>query len=134
MREQTRGRLDDLRDVDGRGLDRARAAEVQQPVRDLLAAKSLAADELQVLAQVFDVGARAVDALSDARLQRLGAGRDGRERVVYLVDDARGETPDGRELLGARHGAVGLHARRDVFADGDDVRDLVAVDAHRAPC
>jgi hypothetical protein len=73
----------------------------------------------------------AVDALADARLQSLGAGRDGRERVVDLVDDARGEPAHGRQPLGARHRAVGLHARRDVLADGDDVRDLLAVDAHR---
>src|ERR1043166_5536871 len=66
VREQTRRRLDDLRDVDGRVPRGARAAEVQKAVRDLLAPERLAADELEVLAQVLNVRARAVDALRDA--------------------------------------------------------------------
>ncbi len=131
VREQARGRLDHLRDVDGRVLAGARAAEIQKPVRDGLAAERLAANQLQILAQVFDLGRRAVDALDDARLKGLGAGGDGRQRVVYLVHDAGRQAPDGRELLRTRHRAVGLDARRDVFADGDDVRDLAVVAAHR---
>src|SRR5438270_1747719 len=131
VREQTRRRLDDFGEVDGRVLGGSRAAEVQQAVRNLLGAEGLAADELKVFAQVSDARARAVDALGDARLQRLGARRDGRERVVDLVDDARRQPPDRRELLGARHGAVGLDARGDVLADRDDVRDLLAVRPHR---
>src|SRR2546421_2427137 len=85
----------------------------------------------KVLAQVFNVRARAVNALCDARLKCFGARSDGGERVVYLVHDACGQTPDRREPFGARDGAVRLHARSDVFADGDDVRDLFAVNLHR---
>src|SRR5205085_8853867 len=131
MKEQARSRLDNFGDVDGRVLDRARAAEVQKPVRYLLATKSLAAYELKVLAQVFNVRARAVSVLCDARLKCFGARGDGRERVVDFVYDARGQTPDGGEPLRPRDGAVRLDARRDVFADGDDVRDLFAVNLHR---
>src|ERR1043165_1653208 len=53
VREQARRRLDDSRDVDGRVLGGARAAEVQKAVRDLLAAESLAADELEILSQIL---------------------------------------------------------------------------------
>src|SRR5205085_173165 len=41
------------------------------------------------------------------------------------------QTPDGGEPLRPRDGAVRLDARRDLFADGDDVRDLFAVNLHR---
>src|SRR3712207_7639972 len=51
-----------------RGLDGARAAEVQEAVRDLLAAERLAADELQVLAQVSHVRPLAVEDRKSTRL------------------------------------------------------------------
>src|SRR2546423_14916941 len=76
-------------------------------------------------------GARPGSALGGARLKSFGARGDGRERVVDLMHHARGQAPDRRETFGSRDGAVRLDARRDVFADGDDVRDLLAVNLHR---
>ena len=50
-------------------------------------------------------------------LEPFGAGGDGRERIVDLVHDARGERSDGRELLGLREAVLRLAPLGDVLAD-----------------
>ncbi len=47
------------------------------------------------------------------------------------MHDARGELPDGRELLALQDLAVDPVPLRHVLADGDDVGDLVPVEPHR---
>ena len=75
---------------------------------------------------------RRVDrALVEPELQRLGAGADRRERIVDLVHHAGGERADRRQLLRLREALLGLAPLGDVFADRDDVRDVLVVEAHR---
>ena len=126
MRDQSGRSLDDFCNVHRDALSGAKTAEIQQSIRDCLAAESFVANQTKVLAQIFRVGRVAESALLDSLFKRLSARRDCRQWIVDFVHDAGGESADGRQLLSAGNGPVCLDANRDVLANRDDVRNLFA--------
>src|SRR5206468_3667670 len=65
-----------------------------------------------------------------AEHHRLAAGEDRGERVVDLMHDAGGQLSHGGELLGLGQTLLRLAPLGDIFADGDDVRDIPPVLPH----
>ncbi len=69
--------------------------------------------------------------IGEAQAERFAAGEDRREGIVDLVHDPGGQLADGGELLALRQALLGLTPGGDIFADGDDVRNVFVIHPHR---
>src|SRR5436305_1909228 len=93
---EPQARLDDAREVERRARGRSLPREVEHVAQDLRDARDLRGGEPEHLARL-----RLVLAAQRARLKYLDERRDGGERVVDFVRDARGERARGGKLLRA---------------------------------
>src|SRR5262249_20771837 len=112
--------LHDIAQLGGLAAALAAAAEVEQTLNDLLAAKRLFLNHLEVLgddAAVIDAdaGARIGKQILQTALEPLAAKRDAGERIVDFVGDAGGEEADAGQPLRAHELPAAL---------GDFVRQL----------
>src|SRR5687767_1751351 len=101
----------------------ARPAEVQQSHRNALATKRLAANQAEIVTQVFKSRRTIKCTFVNARFERFGTRRDRCERVVDLMYDPRRETSDACKFLSPRDRPVRLHSIRYLFAACDHVTD-----------
>src|SRR5207247_5609848 len=95
------------------------AHELEQASGDLLAAVSLFLDQTEVMAEVGVLRQRALIDRPQLSLERLGAARDRRERIVQLVCDPRSEPARRREPLREKHLALEPLRARDVLYPDD---------------
>ena len=102
--------------------------KIEQALDDALAALHFLLDDLEIfLARL----ARRLGDVFVLPVQRLGARQDGGERIVDLVHHTGGELAHRRELLGLGQAVLRHAPLGHIFADGDDVRDVVALETHR---
>ncbi len=102
-------------------------AEVEQPVHDPAAAIHFLVDQLQVFLHRGSFRSRGpVEASGDGR----DTGADGGQRVIDLVHHTGRELTDGRQLFALHDLTLDPARLGHVFADGDDMSDLVAVQPH----
>src|SRR5437588_10258923 len=127
MSNKARGRLNQLREINQHAGGGTQAPEIEQPVRDRLAAKSFVANQTEIFSQVLGFGRVVEGAFFDSLLQTFGASGDGGQRIIDLMDDAGGQAANGGEFFSARHGAFGLDARGYIFTDRGDMWPLLVL-------
>src|SRR5687767_1488571 len=105
-------------------------AEIEKAIDDALAAMHFGVDDAEIVVESLSK-TRIRMLLLEAQRHALGAGTDRRQRVVHFVHDARGKLANGRKLLRLGNAILRRSPIGHVLADGDDVRDVHVIDAHR---
>src|SRR5438132_11682540 len=107
MSNKARGRFNQLREINQHAVAGTQATEIEQPVRDRLAAKGFVANQTEIFSQVFGFGRVVEGAFFDTLLQTFGASGDGGQRIIDLMYDAGSQAANGGECFSARPGAFG---------------------------
>ena len=127
MSNQASRGFDQITNVDRHSLAGAQATEVQQAIGYRFAAKCFIANQAEILAQILGIRRIAKRTFFNPLLEGFRTGCDSCQRIVDLMHYACRQAADGGQFFGASDCAMRFHPGRNIFADGDHVRNLVGL-------